>query len=57
MFADDILMSLTNTRVALTNLLSPLDTFATFSGLTVNPSKSKSHVDQPSTIGAGNPTK
>lgn len=39
--ADDILLTLTTPRVSLPNLLSLLSTFASISGLHVNPNKSK----------------
>lgn len=41
LFADDILLSITKPRIALPNLLSLLNTFAMFSGLSVNLAKSK----------------
>lgn len=41
LFADDILLTITKPRITLPNLLSLLTTFASFSGLAVNPFKSK----------------
>lgn len=41
LFADDILLTLTNPRITVPNLFSLLDSFASFSGLSVNPNKSQ----------------
>lgn len=41
LFADDILMTMTFPKISLPNLLSLLVTFASLSGLRVNPTKSK----------------